>query len=65
MTNDLTNASSEAFDHALVCGCCVFNFQGFANNVEGMLAGRDVMANDRVFFLDGEAVHKLAAIVRQ
>lgn len=70
LSNDLADAAIEALHHAVGLWMArwnqpVFDCQGCAENVEGVLPGRDAIAGDGVFFLAGKAVRKLAAIVGQ
>lgn len=70
LSNDLANTTIEALDHAIGLWMArwnkpVFYRQRFAKNVEGVLAGRDAIASDGIFFLAGEAVRELAAVVSQ
>lgn len=68
LADNLADAAIEALDHAVGLWMArwnksVFDRHGFAENVEGVLAGRDSLASDRVFFLAGKAVRKLTAVV--
>ena len=70
LSNDLADAAIEALHHAVGLWMArwnqpVFDRQGFAENVEGVLAGWDAVPSDRVFFLAGKAVGKLTAVVGQ
>ena len=70
LVDDLADAAIEAFDHAVGVRVTrrnqsMFDHQLLAQHVKDMLAARDTLAADRVFFLAGQTVGELAAVVTE
>ena len=68
LVDDLAEAAIEAFDHAVGLRVTrrnqsMFDHQLLARHVKDMLAARDTVAADWVFFLLGKTVGELAGVV--
>ena len=70
LVDDLADAAIKAFDHAVGLRVTrrnqsMFDQQLLAQHVKDMLAARDTVAADRIFFLAGKTVGELAAVVSE